>query len=120
VLLTNSASTAPIANIPVSTIEGGWDFSEPVKMDFGNVLAGTTVSRNIRICNSGGSALTITKSKPPIDVELLAPNHGIDLREAQKIDVNSCALGQVSIVAAPLRVNRPDHTVSEVWILNVE
>ena len=120
VLLTSSASTAPIANISVSTIEGGWDFSEPVNMDFGNVVAGSTVSRNIRICNSGGSALTITKSKPPIDVELLAPNHGTDLHEAQKIDVNTCALGQVSIVAAPLGVNRPDHTVSDVWILNVE
>ncbi|TVY18072.1 WSC domain-containing protein [Lachnellula arida] len=120
VLLTGSASTAPIANISVSTIEGGWDFSEPVNMDFGNVVAGNTVSRNIRICNSGGSALTITKSKPPIDVELLAPNHGTDLHEAQKIDVNTCALGQVSIVAAPLGVNRPDHTVSDVWILNVD
>ncbi|TVY32992.1 WSC domain-containing protein [Lachnellula subtilissima] len=120
VLLTGSASAAPIANISVSTIEGGWDFSEPVNMDFSNVAAGNTVSRNIRICNSGGSALTITKSKPPIDVELLAPNHGTDLHEAQKIVVNTCALGQVSIVAAPLGVNRPDHTVSDVWILNVD
>ncbi|TVY39827.1 hypothetical protein LOCC1_G004958 [Lachnellula occidentalis] len=120
VLLTGSASTAPIANISISTIEGGWDFSEPVNMNFGNVVVGNTVSQNIRICNSGGSALTITKSKPPIDVELLAPNHGTDLHEAQKIDVNTCALGQVSIVAAPLGVNRPDHIVSDVWILNVD
>jgi iron transport multicopper oxidase len=120
VLLTGSASTAPVANISVSTIEGGWDFSEPLKMNFGNVLSGTSVSQSIRICNSGGSALTITKSKPPIDVELLAPNAGTDLHEAQKIDINSCALGQVSIVAATLGVNRPDHTVSDVWILNVE
>jgi iron transport multicopper oxidase len=89
-------------------------------MDFGNVLAGTTVSESIRICNSGGSALTITKSKPPIDTELLAPNAAVDLHEAQTIDVNSCALGQVSIEAAPLGINRLDHTVSDVWILNTE
>ena len=120
VLLTGSASTAPVANISVSTVEGGWDYSEPVLMDFGNVLAGTTVSESIRICNSGGSALTITKSKPPIDTELLAPNAAVDLHEAQTIDVNSCALGQVSIEAAPLGINRLDHTVSDVWILNTE
>ncbi|KAF4630464.1 hypothetical protein G7Y89_g7678 [Cudoniella acicularis] len=120
VLLTGSSSTAPIANISVSTIEGGWDYSEPVTMDFGSVLAGTTQSRDIRICNSGGSALLITKSKPPIDTELLAPNAGVDLHEGQTIDVNSCALGQVSIIAAPLGVNRLDHTVSDVWILNVD
>ena len=111
--LTGSASTAPIANISVSNVEGGWDYSSPVVMNFGNVLAGTTVTRNIRICNSGGSALTITKSKPPIDTELLAPNAGVDLHEAQTIDVNSCALGAVSIVAAPLGVNHLDHTRSE-------
>jgi iron transport multicopper oxidase len=118
--LTGSASTAPVANISISTVEGGWDYSNPVVMNFGNVLSGTTVTRNIRICNSGGSALTITKSKPPIDTELLAPNAGVDLHEAQTIDVNSCALGAVSIIAAPLGVNRLDHTVSDVWILNTE
>lgn len=120
VILTGSASTAPVANLSISTIEGGWDYSNPPLMDFGNVLAGTSVSKNIRICNSGGSALTITKSKPPIQPELLAPNHGVDLHEAQTIDVNTCALGEVSIVAAPLGVDRPDHTVSDIWILNTE
>ncbi|KUJ23286.1 WSC-domain-containing protein [Mollisia scopiformis] len=120
VMLTASASTAPLANISVSTIEGGWDYSEPVVMDFGDVLAGTTVSRNIRVCNAGGSALLITKSKPPIDTELLAPNSNVDLHEGQSIDVNSCALGQVSIVAAPLGVDRLAHTVSDVWILNTD
>lgn len=120
VMLTASASTAPIANISISTIEGGWDYSSPVIMDFGNVLAGTTVSRDIRVCNSGGSALLITKSKPPITTELLAPNSNVDLHEGQSIDVNSCALGQVSIVASPLGVDRLAHTVSDVWILNTE
>jgi iron transport multicopper oxidase len=120
VLLTGSASTAPIANISISTVEGGWDYFEPVVMNFGNVVAGTTTSEYIRVCNSGGSALTITKSKPPIQAELLAPNAGVDLHEAQTIDVDSCAEGQVSIVAAPLGVNRLDHTVSDVWILNTD
>ncbi|CAG8961012.1 hypothetical protein HYFRA_00002552 [Hymenoscyphus fraxineus] len=120
ILLTGSASTAAIANISVSTVEGGWDYSNPVVMNFGNVRAGSTQSRSIRICNSGGTALHITKSKPPIDTELFAPNSAVDLHEAQSIDVNSCALGQVSISAAPLGVNRLDHKVSDVWILNTD
>jgi iron transport multicopper oxidase len=120
VVLTGSASTAPIANISVSTIEGGWDYSEPVVMDFGNVGAGNTTSRYIQICNSGGSALTVTKSKPPIQQELLAPNSNTDLHEAQVIPINACAKGQVSIVAAPLGVNRLDHSVNDMWILNTE
>jgi iron transport multicopper oxidase len=120
VLLTGSASTAPVANISISTVEGGWGFSEPAIMGFGDVSAGNTTSKYIRLCNSGGSALTITKSKPPIQPELLAPNHGVDLHEVQIIDVNSCAEGQISIVAAPLGVNRLDHTVSDVWTLNTD
>lgn len=63
VLMTGSAGTPPVANISVSTIEGGWDASTPVALHFGNVLGGTTVTRQIRICNQGGSVLTITKSK---------------------------------------------------------
>lgn len=63
VLLVGSASTSPIANISVSTSEGGWDNSAPLVMDFGSVLARNTTTRSIRICNSGGSALTVTKSK---------------------------------------------------------
>lgn len=106
VLLTASASTAPVASISVSTSEGGWNSFEPVVMDFGDVLSGTTVSRDIRICNSGGASLQITKSKPPIQTELLAPNSATDLHEGQTIDVGGCALGQVSIVAAPLGVNK--------------
>ncbi|KAG4437998.1 hypothetical protein IFR05_006499 [Cadophora sp. M221] len=120
IIISGSASTAPTANISVSTIEGGWDFSNPLIMDFGNVLDGTTQSKNIRICNAGGSALAITKSKPPVGTELLAPNALVDLHEGQFIDVNNCALGQVSIVAAPLGVNRVDHTVSDLWILNTD
>lgn len=118
ILLVGSGSTAPIANISVSTVEGGWDFSEPVVMNFGNVLAGTTQAMALRICNSGGSALEVTKSKPPIDAELTAANPSTDLHEGQFIDVNTCASAEVNIIADPLGVNRPPHTVSDVWILN--
>lgn len=120
VLLTGSASTAPIANISVSTVEGGWDYIEPLVLDFDDVLDGKTAKGYIQICNSGGSVLTITKSKPPIDSELLAPNAATDLHEGQEIDVNTCATGEVDIAAASQGVNRLSHTVSDVWILNTD
>lgn len=120
VLLSGSVSTSPVANISVSTTEEGWDYSEPVIMDYGSVLAGTTVSKTLRLCNSGGSALEVTKSKPPIQAELTAENPGVDLHEGQFIDVNTCATAPVLIIAAPLGVNRPAHNVSDVWTLNAD
>lgn len=119
-LLSGSASTVPIANISVSTIEGGWKFENPVVMDFGNVPVGNFTSRNIRICNSGGSALTVTKSKPPIDPELFAARPLTDLHESQTIDVNSCALGEVDIQAAAAVINQPPEVLSDVWVLNTD
>ncbi|KAI9812256.1 MAG: hypothetical protein M1826_002927 [Phylliscum demangeonii] len=116
VLITGSATTAPIANFSVSTNEGGYDPSPA--MDFGRVLAGTTATRRIRICNSGGSPLEITKSKPPIQPELRAENPGSDLHEGQFISPNDCAYGAVDIAAAPEPVNSPDHAVSDSWTLN--
>jgi iron transport multicopper oxidase len=120
VLLAGSASTNPVANISVSTIEGGWDYEVPVLMDFGNVLAGTTVVENIRLCNSGGSAMTVTKSKPPTQPELTASNPTVDLHEGQSIPINACALGPVKIIAAFQGPNRPAHVVSDVWTLNCD
>lgn len=120
VLLSASAATAPVANISVSLPGGGYRSGTPLIMDFGHVTAGTSQTRNIKICNSGGSALLITKSKPPDDDELFAPNAATDLHESQNIDAGTCALGQVTINAAPVGVNRPDRNVSGVWILNTE
>jgi iron transport multicopper oxidase len=116
VLLTGSATTAAIGSIAVSTSENGWDPN--LVMDFGRVKAGTTVTRRIRICNNGGSSLLITKSKPPIQSELRAQNPTGDLYEGQFIPPNECAYAAVDIAAAPATVNTPDHTVSDVWVLN--
>ncbi|KAI4123034.1 MAG: hypothetical protein LQ338_005480 [Usnochroma carphineum] len=118
VLLTGSATTAPIAKLEVETGEGGWDGSGV--MDFGTVQAGTTVTRRLRICNIGGSALLITKSKPPIDAELRAENPTSDLHEGQSIPQGECAYAPIDIAAAPEAPNNPFHDVSDVWILNTD
>jgi iron transport multicopper oxidase len=120
ILLVGVAAPLPIANIPISTLAGSWDFTEPLVMNFGNVLTGTTASKSIRICNSGGSALSITKSKPPTQPELTEQSPGVDLYEGQTIVVNTCALGPVQIPAAFQGPNRPAHTVSDVWTLNTD
>ena len=63
-ILESSASTAPIANFSISNGEDGWLPDANVVMDFGDVAPGSTSSRQIRICNNGGSVLEISKSKP--------------------------------------------------------
>ncbi|KAL8772354.1 MAG: hypothetical protein Q9194_004646 [Teloschistes cf. exilis] len=118
ILLTGSATTAPIAELAVETDEGGWDKNGV--MDFGTVLAGTTETRRLRICNVGGSALLITKSKPPIDPELRAENPTSDLHEGQSIPPTECAYAPIDIAANPQPPNNPSHDVSNVWILNTD
>lgn len=107
VLLTASAAMPPIANVTSS-------------LAFGNLPDGSSTSNSLILCNSGGSALAITKSKPPDEDELFAPNGATDLHEGQNVDANTCASGQVTVNAAPLGVNRPDHAISGVWILNTK
>ena len=118
ILLTGSATTAPIAKLALETDEGGWDTSGV--MDFGTVNAGTTETRRLRICNVGGSALLITKSKPPVQAELRAENPSSDLHEGQSIPANECAYAPIDIAAAPEAPNNPPHDVSDVWILNTD
>ncbi|KAL8735389.1 MAG: hypothetical protein Q9166_000934 [cf. Caloplaca sp. 2 TL-2023] len=118
VLLTGSATTAPIAKLATETSEGGWDTSGI--MDFGVVKAGTTVTRRLRICNEGGSPLLITKSKPPIQTELRAENPTSDLHEGQSIPAGECAYAPIDIAAAPTTPNVPSHDISDVWILNTD
>ena len=119
IVLEGSASTAPVANFSISTSEGGWLPSTDLNMDFGPVSPGNTTSLMIRICNQGGSVLTVTKSKPPLGV-IAAANPGIDLHEGQKIPVNTCANGTVVFKPEPEQVNIPDFVVENTWTLNTD
>lgn len=61
-LISDSVATIePKAVLEVSTAEGGWTTGDFI--DFGPQLAGVSLVRQIRLRNTGGSALTITKSK---------------------------------------------------------
>jgi len=116
-ILEGSASAAPIANFSISTSEGGWLPPSNLLMDFGKVAPGSSSSRQIRICNVGGSLLEISKSKPPNGV-IRASAPGIDLHETQQITVGSCAYGTVLFIAPTEDPNVPDQVVTNTWTLN--
>jgi hypothetical protein len=120
IILEGSASTAPIANISISTKEGGWlpGMSLTPLMDFGSVAPGSSSSRQIRICNQGGSVLTISKSKPPNGVFHISDP--AQLHESQQIPVNQCAYGVVLMNALTEEDNLPDQTINNTWILNTD
>ncbi len=57
---------------------------DPVALDFGTLKVGEVASRTFRVWNSGGSRVTVTKSKPPAaDAGFTATS---DLPEGQSFD----------------------------------
>lgn len=116
-ILEGAASTAPKANFSISTSEGGW--KDELTLDFGLVAPGGEAQGQIRICNNGGSVLSVTKSKPPLGV-IRALSAGIDFHEGQKIAVGECAYGTVLFNPLNEPPNIPDFVVSDTWTLNVD
>ena len=117
-ILEGSASTAPIANFSISNGENGWLPMSNLLMDFGKVGPGTTSSRQIRICNEGGSVLEISKSKPPNGVFHI--DDPTELHESQTIDIGDCAYGTVLFVTKTEEYNIPDITYTNSWTLNTD
>lgn len=113
---TGTASTNPIAVLEISNGEGGW--LKQTVVDFGSQPALSQTTRQIRISNVGGSALIITKSKPPGDSQLTATNPGVDLSESMVIQPNSFALGTVLFSPSPLHLNSPPVSINATWTLN--
>lgn len=119
IILEGSASTAPVANFSISTSEGGWLPQDNLLMDLGAVNPGKNSTRQIRICNQGGSTLTISKSKPPLGL-IHATLPTTDLHESQTIPVNTCAYGTVTFTPPTQQVDIPDVTVTNSWTLNTD
>ncbi len=116
VVLEGSASTAPLASLSISTNEGGWLPTSDLLMDFGEVAPGSTSSLQIRICNSGGSALIIDKSKPPTGVFRISDP--TELQETQQIPSNQCAYGTVFMVADTEEYDNPNLVLNATWTFN--
>jgi hypothetical protein len=116
IILEGSASTAPIANFSISNGEGGWLPPSNLLMDFGDVAPGSSSSRQIQICNNGGSSLEIDKSKPPNGVFHISDP--TELHETQQIPPGECAYGTVLMVANTEEYNQPDLVINNTWTLN--
>ena len=114
--LVGSASTAPKANFSISTSEGGWLPGGNLIMDFGKVAPASSSSLKIRICNEGGSVLSISKSKPPNGVFHI--DDPAQLHEAQQISVGDCAYGVVLYNPLPTEYNHADVVNNNTWTLN--
>lgn len=118
IILEGSASTAPVANFSISNGEGAWLPDANLLMDFGDVAPGSSSSRQIRICNTGGSALEIDKSKPPNGVFHISDP--TELHESQQIAPGDCAYGTVLMVANTEEYNEPDLVLNNTWTLNTD
>jgi len=113
------AATAPIGLL--ETQVGNGTYTNSTTVEFGNIPGGTTIQANIRITNNGGSALTVTKSKPPEGTELGAVNPSTDLHEGIHILPNTSALGLVAFEPLVSNIlNQLPRDISGQWTLNTD
>ena len=95
-----SASAAPPAHVVVSSTANY----------FGAVRIGTTATRTVTLTNTGGTTMTITKSKPP------ARNAGF--RNVTELDEGSTiAPGQSIALTVSFRATAPGH-FTDTWFVN--
>jgi hypothetical protein len=116
VILEGIAAPPPIANMTISDGNGGWLPSSNLQMNFGMVTPGSTSSREIQICNEGGSSLEIDKSKPPNGV--FRPTDPEALYESQLIPPGQCANATVLFVANTEEYDLPNLAENNTWTLN--
>ncbi|KAK3322957.1 hypothetical protein B0H66DRAFT_581844 [Apodospora peruviana] len=109
--LTASVNDPPAVTFEISSPTGGWTpLGSSPEFSFGDVTASESVQAQLRVCNTGGSALTITISKPPATAQLLATNPTHDLTEGQQIEANT-------VLAAPRQPNHPKESLSALWTI---
>ncbi|OLN96295.1 WSC domain-containing protein-like protein 3 [Colletotrichum chlorophyti] len=118
--LSASVNDPPAVTFEVADGSGGWSALSDYTVSFGDVLAGSLVDRQIRVCNKGGSPLTITISKPPSLPQLFALNPNHELTEGQQVAAGACAIGSVGIHAAPVQPNHPLQPLRAMWTLSTD
>jgi hypothetical protein len=109
--------------------EGGWttipDCSTPsagctVEIDFAPSGGLTEQTIQLRLTNNGGSALTITKSKPLEGAELGATNPDTDFSEGLAIVPGKYALASVFFTPGASILNANPIFYSGTWTLNTD
>lgn len=116
-IITGTAAAAGEFHLLTEQYDGRYLVDTPA-MDFGNIVSGTSLVLDLIVNNTGGSALQLTKSKPPTGSILRAENGVTDLTEGQYIAPNSSADAPI-IVGPPLsQVNVAAYNLSDQWVLN--
>ncbi|KXH67150.1 WSC domain-containing protein, partial [Colletotrichum salicis] len=116
--LSASVNDAPAVTFELSDGSGNWNALTDYSVAFGNVLAGTSVDKQIRVCNKGGAPLTITISKPPATSQLFALNPTAELTEGTQVAAGTCAIGSVGLHAAPVQPNHPSQALNALWTIS--
>ncbi|KAK2008051.1 WSC domain-containing protein [Colletotrichum eremochloae] len=118
--LSGSVNDPPAVTFELADGSGNWIVLSDYKVTFGNVLAGTLVDKQIRVCNKGGAPLTITISKPPASPQLFALNPNHELTEGTQVPAGTCSIGSVGVHAAPVQPNHPSQPVRALWTISTD
>ena len=120
VCMCSVASTAPIGVLETRIENLEWK-TNSFTIDFGSVPGGTTHIASLRLRNTGGAALTVTKSKPPLGTELFATNPQTDLHEGVHILPGESETGTVAFQPVPRTIwNQPPKKYRGVWTVNTD
>jgi len=129
IIFTGSAATSPIALLEYSNGEGGWiaipDCPDPIagctnEVDFAPSFGLTQQTIELRLTNNGGSALTITKSKPLEGTVLGATAPNTDFSEGLSIVPGTSTTASVLFSPGGSVLNAATITYSGTWTLNTD
>lgn len=128
-IFTGSAATSPIALLEYSNGEGGWitipDCADPAggctaQVPFAPSPGLTQQTITLRLTNKGGSALTVTKSKPLEGTVLGATAPNTDFSEGLTIVPGSSTTASVYFFPGASSLNSPTVYYSGAWTLNTD
>lgn len=115
----------PQALLEFETANGTWTkYDNTTSFTFGDVAAGTTQSRRLRLTNVGGpnaAPISITVSKPPFGIpnSVLGANNGVDLGEGQLINTGDSKTATMFCAPPKSQVNQPSYSNSTTWTMNL-
>ncbi|CRK15143.1 hypothetical protein BN1708_011363 [Verticillium longisporum] len=116
--LTATVASPPVVAFEVADGQGGWNSLSPhYTVPFGDVTTGGSAETHIRVCNRGGSPMTVTISKAPDSEQLRALNPDHELGEGLQIRADDCAIGTVGVRAGPIQPNTPALNIRGTWTL---
>lgn len=121
-IMTGTAASSGEMHFMTQQYTGNYLIDVPF-MDFGIVTSSITTfspkqSQILLVNNTGGSALQLTKSKPPTSPIIQAQNPTSDLTEGQYIAPFGFSTANIYTQAPIQQANVPAYNVTDQWVLN--